>query len=483
MTVGPDYQRPEPVVANRWQAEQPVAEGAYSVMPSDIHDWWAKFNDPELMRLIIASQRVSADIADTKARIEEARAGLVTANAQGLPRLDTQVDMLRARTTFGTPPFDWTRYQAGLQSNWEIDLFGGIARQREVAENLLLARQSRWHDAKVALAVEVANAYTGFRYCRKLVEIAKQDAESRAHSARLVDLAVNAGLRPPADFALAGASHADSEENLMRQMGECERAIKGMVALSGLSEAEIRYRLISKTKDPSRLPIPPTFRIESVPVRVVLSRPDVAAAEEELAEANAKIGVEEARRYPRLSLTGNITPQLQTVSGMSALSPYAAGASAASTYFANTWSFGPTLTMPVFDAGKRIADVEAARSNYVAVQSRFQSIVRRSVKEVEEAILRLHISEDRFPKAMDALQGYERNLGATDRLYRAGFSSLLELEQARRQQLAARRVLADLEHERVSAWIALYRAAGGGWYELSEDHLAESGGSKNGSTK
>lgn len=465
MTVGPDYHQPAPMVATGWQAGQLAVAGTHAVMPADIHDWWARFNDPELMRLMTEAQRISASVADARASIEEARAGVVLATAQGLPRLDTQVDMMRARTTFGTPPFDWTRYQAGLQSNWEIDLFGGIARQREAAAGHLAARQHAWHAARVSLAVEVANAYTGFRYCQMLVDIATQDVQSRSQSARLVDLAGRAGLRPPADMALASASRADSEEGLLRQSGECDKAVKALVALSGLSEAEVRYRLMAGAHDRQHLPEPPPFRIEALPVKVLLQRPDVAEAEEQLAEASAKIGVEEARRYPRLSLTGNITPQLQTVSGMSMLSPYAAGASAASTYFANTWSFGPTLTMPLFDAGKRLADVEAARVRFEAAQTRFQSTVRMAVREVEQALVRLMTSEGRLPKAMEALHGYERNMHATDRLYRAGFSSLLELEQARRQTLAARRVLADLEQERVSAWIALYRAAGGGWHD------------------
>jgi outer membrane protein TolC len=196
-----------------------------------------------------------------------------------------------------------------------------------------------------------------------------------------------------------------------------------------------------------------------------LQRPDVAAAEQQVAEASARIGVEEARRYPRLSLTGNITPQLQSVSGMSALSPYAAGASMASTYFANTWSFGPTLTMPIFDAGKRLADVEAAQIQFEAAKTRFQSTVRTAVKEVEVALIRLNTAAERWPTASDALKGYEQNFRATDQLYRAGFGNLLELEQARRQALNARRTLADLEQERVAAWIALYRAAGGGWQD------------------
>ena len=464
-TVGPDYVAPEPQTSKKWQAPQLEHLKAHAANPADLRGWWQQFNDPELSRFLSAAQRVSSSVAEARARIEEARAGMVSAQAQGLPRLDTQTDMLRARTTFGTPPFDWTRYQTGLQANWEVDLFGGIARQKEAARGQLESRHANWHDARVAIAVEVANAYLDFRYCALLMEISEKDALSRQASLTLVKLAGQVGLRPPAEVALATASFSESEENLMRQQGLCDRSIKGLVALTALSEDEVRSRLTPNSPSQARLPDPPPFKLKGRPIETILQRPDVAAAEQQVQEASARIGVEEARRYPRLSLTGNITPQLQSVSGMSALSPYAAGAQMASTYFANTWSFGPTLTMPIFDAGKRLADVEAAQIQFEAAKTRFQSTVRTAVKEVEVALIRLKTAAARWPTASDALKGYEQNLRATDQLYRAGFGNLLELEQARRQALNARRTLADLEQERVAAWIALYRAAGGGWQD------------------
>lgn len=462
-TVGPDYVAPEPRISPRWQARLPEAKGAPATSPASLRHWWQQFNDPVLLRLIEAAESVSSGLSDASARIELARAEMANAISQGLPRLDTQVDMIRARTTFGTPPFDWTRYQAGLQSNWEIDLFGGLSRQREAALGRLSSRHHAWHDARVALVVEVAQAYLNYRACERLVDIAEEDARSRVASARLIEIAEHAGLRPPSDLALARASQADGAENRLRQQGACDQGIKGLVALSGLSEVEVRRRLGTPQPGLAHFPEPPPFTLRGLPAETLLQRPDVRAAEEEVAEASARIGVAEARRYPKLTLSGNITPQLQTVSGMSALSPYMAGAGTTATYFANTWSIGPTLNLPLFDAGKRVADVEAAKLEYEAAKARFQALCRTAAREVEVALVRLSTSEARLPEARQALSGYQRNFTATDHLYRAGFGSLLELEQARRQTLLARRALVDLEQERVAAWIALYRAAGGGW--------------------
>jgi len=222
------------------------------------------------------------------------------------------------------------------------------------------------------------------------------------------------------------------------------------VALTGLGEAEVRHRLTANTESIARLPSPPPFRLTGVPAEVLTQRPDVAIAEREVAEASAQIGVEEAKRYPRLSLSGNITPTLQSVNG-------------AALYLAHTWQIGPTVTLPIFDAGKRAADVEAARARYAATAAKFRATVRTAVREVEEALVRLNNAEQRLPEARAALRGYRDNFRATEQLYRIGFGNLIEVEASRRQALTSERTVADLEQERVSAWIALYRAAGGGW--------------------
>jgi NodT family efflux transporter outer membrane factor (OMF) lipoprotein len=443
-TVGPDYARPDVPVAASWQTAQPPATKAHHANPANLKRWWQQFNDPALSQFLAAAQKESATVADARARIEQARAGMVGAIGQGMPRLDGQADMLRSENTFGGPVFEWDRYQVGLQSTWEVDLFGGIARQREAALGQLQARHDTWHDARIALAVEVANAYLGFRYCEALVRIAEADADSRQASARLTDIAGSAGLRAPADVALAHASAADSRDNLIRQHTQCERAVKGLVFLTGLSEVVVRHRLTGAPDQTARLPTPPPFRLEGMPAGILLQRPDVAASEREVAEASAKIGVEEAKRYPRLSLSGNITPTLQSING-------------AALYLAHTWSIGPTLNLPLFDS------IEAAKIQYQAATLRFRSVVRTAVKEVEDALVRLQSCRQRLPEARAAEAGYQKNFEASNTLYRVGFGSLIDLEASRRQTLIARRTVAELEQEQVAAWIALYRAAGGGW--------------------
>lgn len=454
-TVGPDYQAPASPAAKRWQASQPEAGKAHRGDPASLKRWWDHFDDPVLSRFLTAAQKESASVAEARSRIEQARAGIVGAEAAGLPSLDSKLAADWSENTFGGPVFNWTRYQVGLQSNWEVDLFGGVARQREAAQRQMESRAAAWHDARVAVAVEVADAYLGYRHCEVLVKIAAADAASRQESARLTEIAGRAGLRAPADVALADASASDGREMLLRQQGQCERSIKGLVALTGLSEAEVRRRLTATPDRVARLPTPPPFHIAGLPAQVLMQRPDVAAAERDVAEASATIGVEQSKRFPKLSLSGNITPTLQSING-------------AAFFLAQTWSVGPTLSLPLFDAGKRAADVDAAQARYEASVSRFRSTVRTAAKEVEDALVRLRNAEERLPEAHAAAEGYRTNFRAMEQLYRAGFGSLIDTEASRRQSLASDRALAELERERAAAWIALYRAAGGGWEDAGE---------------
>lgn len=447
-TVGPDY-RPAPLpVADSWQAPQPIPQ-AHRGQTTDLLHWWERFNDPVLNRFLLNAEKESASVADALARIEQARAGLIGAGSALVPSLDATSSANRSSFSFGGPAFYRTQYQIGLQSDWEVDLFGGLARQQQASQSQLQSRQASWHDARVAVAVEVANAYLGYRYCRIQEKQLQADAESRRISAKLTALAGQQGFRPPADVALSDASAAEGQNSLLNQQGQCERSIKSLVSLTALEETEVR-RALDEQPGAGKLPEPPAFRLDSVPARALLQRPDLAAAERDMAEASAKIGVEQAKRFPKLSLSGNITPSLQSMNG-------------AALALAQTWSLGPTLSLPLFDAGKRAANVESAKVQYEAAASNYRSKARTAVKEVEDALVRLDNAARRLPEARQAASGYQKYFQANRKLFETGLGNLLDLEIARRNQLNADLTVKNLEQEQVSAWIALYRAVGGGW--------------------
>ncbi|WP_347986017.1 efflux transporter outer membrane subunit [Methylomonas sp. AM2-LC] len=457
-TVGPDYSPPSLSIADHWQAPQPEEEQlplAHQGQPDALLHWWERFNDTTLNQFLQSAENASYSVANAASRIEQARASLIGADSAFLPTLDGNLGATRSSFSIGGPAFYRTQYQAGLQSSWELDLFGGLARQTQASQSQLESRNASWHDARVAVAVEVANAYLSYRYCEVQVQQLQADSESRQVASNLLDLAQTHGFRSLADTSLSHASLAEAKKTLLQKQGQCERSIKGLVALTALDENTVRQSLQKQPELIAKLPAAPAFKLDSVPAHALLQRPDLAAAERDVAEASANIGVEQAKRYPKLSLSGNITPTLQSMNG-------------AALALAQTWSIGPTLSLPLFDAGKRAANVDSMRAQYEAAVSNYHSKVRTAVKEVEEALVRLDTAAQSIVHARQAASAYQQSFQASRQLFENGLGSLIDLETSRRNQLSSELAVKDLEQEQVSAWIALYRAAGGSWEEAQQ---------------
>ncbi|MES2325478.1 MAG: efflux transporter outer membrane subunit [Pseudomonadota bacterium] len=410
---------------------------------TDLATWWRQQGDPLLPELIAAAQAASPTIASAGSRLAQSRAERAAATAALLPSLDAAVSVTRANQQSTLP--GGTTSAGALQSAWEIDLFGG----RRADRNAALARQAGasalWHDARVAVAAEVANQYYALRSCELLLAVARQDALSRADTARLTGLTASAGFQAPATAALARASAAEGKSRATLQQALCDIDVKTLVALTAIDEPALRAKLAASTAAP-----PPAFAIAALPAQVLAQRPDVFNAEHEVAAASADVGSARAARYPRLSLQGSIGAANFRTGGENIQT--------------DTWSIGPlALTLPLFDAGRRSANVDAAKARYDAAVIGYRASARNAVREVEQALVNLDSSNARSSDAQVAMEGYRTAFVAAEDRYKNGMGSLLELEDARRTRLAAENAVIALQRERSAAWVALYRAAGGGW--------------------
>jgi outer membrane protein TolC len=192
------------------------------------------------------------------------------------------------------------------------------------------------------------------------------------------------------------------------------------------------------------------FAVPSVPAQTITQRPDVYSAERDLVLAAAQVGSAKAQRLPRLSLNGSIGALRVGTGGIE--------------QDESTWSFGPlTLSLPLFDGGRRVAAVTASESAYQSAIVGYQFKVRNAVREVEEALVNLNSSQARETDSQVASQGYGQSLAATQARFNQGMASLVELEDGRRNAYAAHSALLALQMQRNLAWVALYRAVGGGF--------------------
>lgn len=410
-----------------------------------LHRWWQQFDDPVLLALIDAGQAANPTIATAAARIEQARAARTAAAAALIPFVNAGASASTGRADLANPRFSVA--SASLQAGWEIDLFGAGRAAADAAQARLEASQAGWHDARISVAAEIADTYVTLRGCEALAVQTEADVRSRAETARITALAVDAGMMAPASAALARASAAQGRSLLAAQQAQCTQLLKALVALSAIDEPTLRAQL---APGQARLPLPATIDVQRVPGQALAQRPDLVAAERQVLAAADDTARAQAQRYPRIGISGSIGPGY-----LRALDNSSTG---------NQWLLGPLqITLPLFDGGALAAGVVAARARYDEALSAYRAAVRAAVREVEAALVTLAATAQREADLRVAVDGFEASLLATDARFRGGLGSLFELEEARRSLLLARSSLVELQRERVSAWIALYRALGGGW--------------------
>lgn len=433
--VGPDYHAPQAAAPAQWSATLPH-EGSQAKLA----DWWQQFKDPVLAKLQQAAERDSPSLAIAWGNIELARASLESARSGGSPTVSAAGSVTRARQQ-ATQTAVTTR-SASADASWELDLFGKLRRNVESADAQLQARRNDWHDARVSLAAEVATNYVNYRACGLLVETYEQELVSMRQTTEATESLVRAGLSPSTDAALAQATQASTTSSLLEQQAQCELLLKSLTNLTGLQDAELRQVLAGGS---TAIPAAASFSVGSVPADVLRQRPDVASRERDLAAASASIGVAQAELYPSLKLGGSI--------GLSA--------SGGSSF--TTWSFGPSLSIPLFDGGARRAAVDSARASYEIAYAQWRSAVRDAVTEVEKALVQLDKADKRTAQAEHAAAAYRSYLSGAEAERRAGTISLLTFEESRRQSLSAQIELIGQQRDRVTYWISLYKALGGGW--------------------
>lgn len=474
--VGPNYQKPPPTLAGvpeSWHARLPH-DGAVT----ELAQWWRHFDDPLLIELVDTAESFYPSIDSAVGALREARAADLSARAGFLPRIDAAGSITRngssasseaASTGLGSDTSAYTLSSGALDASWELDVFGGLRRSHQASQARIEAATANWHDARVSLAAEVADAYVERRYCERLLQLYQDTLRSRRETERLTALKVRAGFASPADEAQARAGAYDSENQLIAQEGICVQDLNRLVALTGWPVERLSARLAdtavatapapagSGAEDPAStstqnryragIPVPLHPIVPGVPAAILSQRPDLMASERELAAASADIGVAQASRLPSLTLFGNIAFNRVThVDGS-----------------ARSWSWGPSLDVPLFEGGAGLARVQTANARYAQALASYRLSVLNAVQETENALARVDASVRRAEAARLSEENYSRLLLSQENRYRSGATSLLDLEDSRRLALSSREQLAAVQSEISRSWIALYKAVGGGW--------------------
>ena len=446
--VGPDYVPPklsDAGVPGQWTSGSDMAGSDKAVAnTSPAFQWWAELDDPLLNQMVTEGFRTSPTLDIAVARVSQARAAYAGTRAAELPAITGDAESERsASDSSGKPSTDsWLSTNA----SWEIDLFGAVRRGNEGAAARAAAQQATLADVRVSLAADITDAYLSFRACQSNVALSEQDVVSREATEKLTAASVTEGFTAPYQAIRSKASVAEAKTQLASTRAYCARQENLLTRLTGIPRPELMKQLAGKPTGLDRLPVPRHFGV-AIPAQSLTQRPDIRAAERKVAAASADIGLAEADRYPRLTLNGSLGYEVEGTGG-GALS-------------FGTWSFGPSLSLPIFDGGRRKANVDIAKARYDEALAEFKAKARNAIQEVEDALTRYAAAHERAESARVSANQYQQFFKTVEIRYREGASNLLELEDARRSMLDAQQTLLNVMQERLQAWVALNRATGG----------------------
>lgn len=443
--VGPDYQRPSILVPANW------GSGNHEMRkPAELAQWWTKLNDPLLTSYVERAIAGNLDVAAAKARVREARASVRQESGALFPSVNGGSSLNRTRTSASGSASGqadvFTQHQGGFDASWELDLFGGRHRSVEAARYGLNAAEEDLRNTMLVLIGDVASNYSQVRASQARLDLARRTARSQRESAAMTRAKLQAGAATSGDVANAEALAASTEADIHTYEIARAAAVHRLGVLLGLPPSELSAQLSRHAPIPRpRFPMP-----VGIPADVLLVRPDVRMAEQILAQSTARIGAAEAARYPSVRLTGNIATNALNASSFADASTIA-------------WSFGPSVTIPIFRGGQLAAAADAARARRDQSFAAYQSSVLTAMEDVENAIVSLTQERGRSGKLSTAAASYRRAATAARTEFEHGAAEYLNYLDAQRALYRAEAALIDSQLAVTTSYIALHKALGGGW--------------------
>ncbi len=426
--------------------------------------WWAELQDPILNRLIVRAVRHNHNLRIARANLRTARALLDEQRFQLFPIVTTGSSISREKisesaagggiATAVVPSgvtdggFDRTQtfYDAGLDAFWELDFFGRVRRSIQALTADYQAFEAQQSAVFISVAAEVARTYVEARGAQYRLNVARRNADNQQRTFELTRTLLEGGRGTAVDIARARAQLATTLATIPPLEVEVARTIHRLSVLVGRSPGAL-YTLMAS---PKGLPaLPAVVRIGD-PGLLLRRRPDIFAAERRLAAATARIGVQVADLFPRVSLVGSFGYLSTSIEDLLEAS-------------SQQYSFGPSLSWAAFDLGRVRARIRAAESSAAVQLAVYERTVLRALEETENAIVRYTREIVRRARLQIAANASQRAARLARVRYRGGVDSFINVLDAERRLLEAQTQLAISETETARSLIALYKALGGGW--------------------
>ncbi|HEX3720767.1 MAG TPA: efflux transporter outer membrane subunit [Verrucomicrobiae bacterium] len=449
-TVGPNYQRPPANPPTGWAS--PLSGGETNV-PSADAQWWKSFHDPELDSLIVRAAESNLNLRAAWARVLQARAQRGIAAAGFWPTIDANASYTKNRySSTGLIPFppgtplEAGLYQAGFDSTWELDIFGGTRRSVEAANAEIAAAEFGRRNLLLTVYGEVARNYIQARAFQRRLVVLRENIKAQEEILNLTRDLFAQGLATDLDVQQESALLATSQSEEPGLDTGFRSSAYSVAILLGRPPGALLEEFSAQTPIPAAPPQVPV----GLPSDLIQRRPDIQQAERQLAAATAQIGVATSDLFPQFSLTGQ--------AGLESI--YASDwFSAGSRY----WTAGPMVQWRIFDAGRIRANIRLQNARQEESLANYEQTVLAAFEDVETALTAYAHEQLRRESLSQAVKANKQAEELAEQLYRNGLADFLRVLESQRSLYESQDELIQSDQTVSANLIALYKALGGGW--------------------
>ena len=445
VNFAPKYTQPSAPIADAWPSEQ---SGESATTPIDQLGWKEFYGDKRLQQLIELALNSNRSLRQSALAVESARAQFRIARADTLPAVDANSGGTLVRSDSETS----RSYNVSLGvSAFELDFFGRLSNLRDQALETYLSNEETLRSMRITLVAEVATAYYTLAADQRNLRLAERTLSSQQKSLDLTQKTFQAGAASGLDVATAQTSVDTARADIAIARTQVAQDINALTLLVG---QPIEPTLLAdnglNVSDPLASLIHTIGPVAQAPSELLQRRPDVLAAERTLRAANANIGAARAARFPSITLTtsaGTASNQLSDLFGSGT----------------GLWTFAPSVSLPIFDAGSRKANVRVAQVSRDIALAQYEAAIQTAFREVSDALSEQSNIQSLLSARKSLLEANEKIYRLTEASFRSGLeSSLLVLTAQRSHNIAEQEMIAARLTEALN-WVTLYRVLGGGW--------------------
>ena len=455
----PAYERPAAPVALTYPSHAASTDradpaNALATQTASTIAWQNFFADTRLQGLIELALVNNRDLRVAVLNIDQARAQYQIRRADQFPTISGVLGGSRTPSASGSVT---SLYSAGLQATaYELDFFGRVSSPKEAALNQYLATEEGRKTAKITLIASVANAYLSLLADDELLDITRQTLATREESIRLSKLRFDNGVASELDFRQAESLVEAARVSLAQQQRQRALDENLLTLLVGSPLASELPAAASTAVVAVTVPLAQMQPLVDVPAGLpsdlLTNRPDIRQAERQLLAANANIGAARAAFFPRIALTAGAGTASSQLSGL---------------FKSGSWGlmFAPSLTLPIFDAGRNQANLEVSKVTRDIAVAQYEKAVQTAFREVADALASRSTLAEQLRASQAQANAESIRFRLSDLRYQNGVSSYLDLLDAQRSLFAARQAVVQTRLAQLQSQVGLYRALGGGWTE------------------